>query len=198
MGAPYRLRDYGCSGVSQGMSGEFPPPMDRPLRAFRCARLVFRLVRDRATPPLSSRSTRSRAIYLCFLLLTALYLAPGFAISRSWLESRFRGIRGAAISTILFLLPYLDLLRRHRRFPLDGFRKACRAGLAAAGVVRCGSRGRIHGAELARRVCLDLVVPSGSVPSDFRDLERPGESRFHGSIVFGRSGRVVVPDPTRN
>ncbi len=51
--------------------------------------------------PVGAREAAS--IYLCFLLLMALYLAPGFAISRSWLESRFRGIRGAAISTTLFL-----------------------------------------------------------------------------------------------
>jgi membrane protease YdiL (CAAX protease family) len=47
------------------------------------------------------------AIYVCFLLLTALYLAPGFAVSRAWLTRRFRGPRGAAASVVLFLLPYL-------------------------------------------------------------------------------------------
>jgi membrane protease YdiL (CAAX protease family) len=55
--------------------------------------------------PVGARPAAS--IYLCFLLLMALYLAPGFAVSRSWLASRFSGIRGAAIITILFLLPYL-------------------------------------------------------------------------------------------
>jgi uncharacterized protein len=50
---------------------------------------------------------QSASIYLCFLLQLALYLAPGFAISRSSLTRRFRGIRGAVLSTILFLLPYL-------------------------------------------------------------------------------------------
>jgi len=47
------------------------------------------------------------AIYICFLLLTALYLAPGFAIARSWLTVKLRGIRGAAASIVIFLLPYL-------------------------------------------------------------------------------------------
>src|ERR1700733_8478812 len=55
--------------------------------------------------PVGARQAAS--IYLCFLLLLALYLAPGFANSRSWLARRFRGIRGAAISVLLFLLPYL-------------------------------------------------------------------------------------------
>jgi hypothetical protein len=50
---------------------------------------------------------QAASIYLCFLLLTALYLAPGFAISRSWLTPRLRGLRGAAASLAIFLLPYL-------------------------------------------------------------------------------------------
>ena len=50
---------------------------------------------------------QAASIYLCFLLLLALYLAPGFAVCRSWLIRRFRGVGGAAASTILFLLPYL-------------------------------------------------------------------------------------------
>jgi membrane protease YdiL (CAAX protease family) len=51
--------------------------------------------------------TQFIAIYVCFLLLTALYLAPGFAVSRDWLALRFRSLRGAAVGTFIFLLPYL-------------------------------------------------------------------------------------------
>jgi membrane protease YdiL (CAAX protease family) len=50
---------------------------------------------------------QAAAIYICFLLLTALYLAPGFAIARAWLTGKFRGRRGAAASLAIFLLPYL-------------------------------------------------------------------------------------------
>jgi len=50
---------------------------------------------------------QAASIYTCFLLLTALYLAPGFAVSRSWLARRLRGTRGAAASVVVFLLPYL-------------------------------------------------------------------------------------------
>jgi membrane protease YdiL (CAAX protease family) len=53
------------------------------------------------------REESAAAIYLCFLLLLTLYLAPGFGVSRSWLARRFRGPRGAAASVGLFLLPYL-------------------------------------------------------------------------------------------
>lgn len=63
------------------------------------------------------------AIYLCFLLLLALYLAPGFAISRSWLTRRFRGLRGAAASVVVFLLPYLIYCAGAADFRLAAFGK---------------------------------------------------------------------------
>lgn len=47
------------------------------------------------------------AIYGCLLLLFALFLAPGFAVSRNWLAARFHGPAGAAIAAAVFLLPYL-------------------------------------------------------------------------------------------
>jgi membrane protease YdiL (CAAX protease family) len=69
------------------------------------------------------------AIYLCFLLLTALYLAPGFAVSRAWLTPRFRGLRGAALNATLFLLPYLIYCAGTSDFRLTAFVKL--AALAA-------------------------------------------------------------------
>ena len=50
---------------------------------------------------------QAASIYICFLMLAALYLAPGFAAPRSWLIQKTSGARGAAITTIVFLLPYL-------------------------------------------------------------------------------------------
>src|SRR5580658_4338081 len=72
---------------------------------------------------------QAASIYVCFLLLTALYLAPGFAISRSWLARRFRGIRGAAASIVLFLLPYLIYCAGTADFRWTAFAKL--AALAA-------------------------------------------------------------------
>jgi uncharacterized protein len=72
---------------------------------------------------------QAAAIYLCFLLLTALYLAPGFAISRAWLARRFRGVRGAAASVVIFLLPYLIYCAGTADFRLTAFVKL--AALAA-------------------------------------------------------------------
>jgi membrane protease YdiL (CAAX protease family) len=77
--------------------------------------------------PVGAQSAAS--IYLCFLLLTALYLAPGFAISRSWLARKFRGVRGAAASVVLFLLPYLIYCAGTADFRLTAFVKL--AALAA-------------------------------------------------------------------
>jgi uncharacterized protein len=72
---------------------------------------------------------QAASIYLCFLLLISLYLAPGFAISRSWLTLRFRGIRGAAASMVIFLLPYLIYCAGTADFRLKPFAKL--AALAA-------------------------------------------------------------------
>ncbi len=72
---------------------------------------------------------QAAAIYVCFLLLAALYLAPGFAISRSWLTQKFRGIRGAASSVALFLLPYLVYCAGAADFRWTAFAKL--AALAA-------------------------------------------------------------------
>ncbi|MBI3667416.1 MAG: CPBP family intramembrane metalloprotease [Acidobacteria bacterium] len=47
------------------------------------------------------------SIYLCLLLLLALFLAPGFVVSRAWLAVRLRGSGRAPACNGLFLLPYL-------------------------------------------------------------------------------------------
>jgi len=47
------------------------------------------------------------AIYICLLLLFALYLAPGFAVSREWLSGHARGLAGTSGSVAVFLVPYL-------------------------------------------------------------------------------------------
>jgi membrane protease YdiL (CAAX protease family) len=47
------------------------------------------------------------ALYICLLLLLVLWLAPGFAVSRSWLSPRIRGPLGACCCVAVFLLPYL-------------------------------------------------------------------------------------------
>jgi len=89
------------------MSGESRGSWIRPCGLFTAIALFFgwyATVQIRRYPV---GAPQAAAIYVCFLLLTALYLAPGFAISRSWLARRFRGIRGAAASVVLFLLPYL-------------------------------------------------------------------------------------------
>jgi membrane protease YdiL (CAAX protease family) len=72
---------------------------------------------------------QAAAIYLCFLLLVALYLAPGFAVPRAWLARRFRGVRGAAVSVLIFLLPYLIYCAGTGDFRLHAFAKL--AALAA-------------------------------------------------------------------
>jgi membrane protease YdiL (CAAX protease family) len=72
---------------------------------------------------------QAAAIYLCFLLLAALYLAPGFAIFRTWLTRRLYGARGAAASTVIFLLPYLVYCAGTGDFRLKPFAKL--AALAA-------------------------------------------------------------------
>ena len=46
-------------------------------------------------------------IYVCLLLLLALYLAPGFAVSRTWMVRKLHGIRGALVCLGVFLFPYL-------------------------------------------------------------------------------------------
>jgi membrane protease YdiL (CAAX protease family) len=66
---------------------------------------------------------QAAVIYLCFVLLIALYLAPGFTASRSWLIQRFRGVRGAAVSVILFLLPYFAYCAGTGDFRLTAFVK---------------------------------------------------------------------------
>jgi hypothetical protein len=47
------------------------------------------------------------AIYVCLLMLLALYLAPGFSFSRAWLIERLHGVRAARVYLALFLTPYL-------------------------------------------------------------------------------------------
>jgi len=47
------------------------------------------------------------SIYVCLMLLFGLALAPGFPQFRSVLRVRLRGIRGAALNVLLFLIPYL-------------------------------------------------------------------------------------------
>ncbi len=47
------------------------------------------------------------SIYVCLLLLFALFLAPGFRVSHRWLAARLHGARPAAICVGLFLAPYL-------------------------------------------------------------------------------------------
>ena len=47
------------------------------------------------------------AIYVCLLLLFGMWLAPGFAVSRSWLRERLRGIGRAVACAGLFTAPYL-------------------------------------------------------------------------------------------
>lgn len=47
------------------------------------------------------------AIYVCFLLLLAFYLAPGFSFLRIWMVERMRGIRAAFVCLAVFLVPYL-------------------------------------------------------------------------------------------
>ena len=55
--------------------------------------------------PLSFTATAS--LYLCLMLVLGLWLAPGFAPSRSWLTGRLRGPGRAAACAALFPLPYL-------------------------------------------------------------------------------------------
>jgi membrane protease YdiL (CAAX protease family) len=47
------------------------------------------------------------SLYACLLLLLALYLAPGFSASRSWLMERLHGVRAALVCLVIFLVPYL-------------------------------------------------------------------------------------------
>jgi membrane protease YdiL (CAAX protease family) len=47
------------------------------------------------------------AIYVCLSMLLALYLAPGFSVSRAWLIERLHGVRAARVYLALFLTPYL-------------------------------------------------------------------------------------------
>ncbi len=47
------------------------------------------------------------SIYVCLVLLFGMWLAPGFAVSRSWLASRLRGPTRAAACAGLFAVPYL-------------------------------------------------------------------------------------------
>jgi membrane protease YdiL (CAAX protease family) len=47
------------------------------------------------------------SIYFCLIFLVALFLAPGFEVSRSWLARRLKGLWWAAGCIALFLVPYL-------------------------------------------------------------------------------------------
>ena len=49
----------------------------------------------------------SVAIYVCLMLLLALALAPGFPPLRARLAERVRGLPGAALPVLFFLVPYL-------------------------------------------------------------------------------------------
>ncbi len=116
-------------GMSQGMSGASRGSWIWPCGLFAGLALFFgwyATVQIRRYPV---GAQQAAAIYLCFLLLTALYLAPGFAISRQWLARRFRGIRGAAIGAAIFLLPYLIYCAGTADFRLSAFGKL--AALAA-------------------------------------------------------------------
>jgi len=68
-------------------------------------------------------TTHLCSLYLCLLLLLALYLAPGFPVSRSWLTKRLHGVRGALVCTAIFLLPYLIYATGTGDFRLMAFSK---------------------------------------------------------------------------
>ena len=101
MGAAHRLRNH-----DDQVSGESRRQLTRFAILFTALALFFGWYATVQLRRYPIGAPQAASIYVCFLLQTALYLAPGFAVSRSWLTQKTSGIRGAAITVILFLLPY--------------------------------------------------------------------------------------------
>lgn len=70
-------------------------------------------------------SAQIAAIYVCAILLLALYLAPGFSAPRTWLRARLRGIPAALACMAAFLLPYLVYAAGTGDFRLGAFAQLC-------------------------------------------------------------------------
>lgn len=81
------------------------------------------------------------SIYVCAILLLALYLAPGFSASRAWLKERLHGVRAAVACIAVFLFPYFVYSAGTRDFHAGAFVRllamtAVPMGVFAAGRVR--------------------------------------------------------------
>ena len=81
------------------------------------------------------------AIYICSMLLLALYLAPGFSTSRLWVRRRLHGVWAAAACVAVFLFPYLVYAAGAGDFRVGAFGRllamaAVPVGLFAAGRVQ--------------------------------------------------------------
>jgi membrane protease YdiL (CAAX protease family) len=127
--ALYQERSVARASSLGGMSGASRGSWIRPCGLFAALVLFFGWYATVQLRRYPVGAQQAAAIYLCFLLLIVLYLAPGFAISRAWLVLKFRGIRGAAASAAIFLLPYLIYCTGTGDFRLTAFAKL--AALAA-------------------------------------------------------------------
>jgi len=109
--------------MSQGMSGNSSASWASFCGVFTALALFFGWYAMAQIRRYPVGEEQAAAICLCFLLLAALYLAPGFAISRTWLARRFQGIPGAAAGAIIFLSPYLIYCAGTGDFRLKPFAK---------------------------------------------------------------------------
>jgi len=73
-------------------------------------------------------------IYLCFSVLLFLFLAPGFAASRSWLARRLGGLRAAGLCLALFVSPYLIYAVGTGGFQWAAFGKLLALGCGPLGI----------------------------------------------------------------
>lgn len=111
-------------------------------------------------------ATPAAAIYTCLLLLFGLWLAPGFAVCRSWLAARLRGVRSSLVAAALFTVPYLAYAAGAGDFRWTAFAKllvfaVVPFGLFAALPVRHPRR--LHWQDIAVLVWLAAPMFSGKM-----------------------------------
>ncbi len=106
------------------------------------------------------------SIYVCLLLLFALFLAPGFRVSHRWLAARLHGARPAAICVGLFLAPYLAYASGVGDFRWTAFVKLLlfvAAPFFLYELLPVRSPDRMHWQDLLALIWLALPIFSGQI-----------------------------------
>jgi membrane protease YdiL (CAAX protease family) len=111
-------------------------------------------------------TAQAAAIYICLLLLFGLYLAPGFAVSRSWLAARLHGAPGVICCVLIFMIPYLIYCWGTGDFRWYAFAKLFALSALPFGlpvIAPVGSRRGLNWQDALILLCLILPVLFGQM-----------------------------------